>query len=85
MVKKQQVPVDKENKALEEALNMVRKVQCRLDIQQKKVDEEKHVLGDLPWRQKRTMSECASETMKTLQHPMFVRCQQMRLRRVKFG
>ena len=48
-----------------QAPNKVRNVRYRLDIQQKKVDEEKHVLGVLPWRQKRniaTANVCAMPT-----------------------
>ena len=55
--KKQQELVDQESKALEEALNEVRTVQYRFDMQQKMLDGEKQVLETLLEEQKDVNAE----------------------------
>ena len=86
VVKEKQALVNKENKAYEEA-SAVRSARCATGWAPTK---RRRTKKDTCWViclmcRKRSMTECAGESMKTLQQPVLVRCQQMRSRRVKYG
>ena len=78
--------MDKESKALEEALDNARNAQYRLDIPQKKLADEKQVLKNLCLRnRKRSMSECAGRSAKVLTQLMSARYKKVKQPRAKFG
>ena len=66
--------MDKESKALEEALYNVRNAQYRLDIPQKKLADEKQVWENLCLRnRRRSMSVCAGRSAKVMTQLMSAR------------